>query len=243
MKPSRRRLLRPQTARPFPTAKTRVEAFVAYASGECHLSENTVAAYRHNLERFSAWLGGRDVAALSIRNLSDYVGWLHGRGLAPASIARHIVSLNMFFRYLQLEGVMGDNLAELLGSQKLWERRAENLERRTDRPLVFLSGTRRLVVAAQSSAFGIALCDRLPGVGNFQPAASRHSPRRELLHLSRQGRQRTGDAVEHPRRRGVSRLFGRRTTEAGRSLFAAGRLGLAFRIADGDCDASGFGNC
>jgi integrase/recombinase XerD len=54
--------------------------------------------------------------------LADYVAWLHGRELAPASIARHIVSLKVFFRYLQLEGVLHDNLAELLGSQKLWER-------------------------------------------------------------------------------------------------------------------------
>ena len=46
----------------------------------------------------------------------------HGRKLAPASIARHIVSLKVFFRYLQLEGLLSDNLAELLGSQKLWER-------------------------------------------------------------------------------------------------------------------------
>ena len=38
------------------------------------------------------------------------------------SIARHIVSLKVFFRYLQLEGALTDNLAELLGSQKLWER-------------------------------------------------------------------------------------------------------------------------
>ena len=28
----------------------------------------------------------------------------------------------MYFRYLQLEGVLQDNLAELLGSQKLWQR-------------------------------------------------------------------------------------------------------------------------
>ena len=28
----------------------------------------------------------------------------------------------MFFRYLQLEGLLSENLAELLGSQKLWER-------------------------------------------------------------------------------------------------------------------------
>jgi integrase/recombinase XerD len=47
---------------------------------------------------------------------------LHQKKLAPASIARHIVSLKLFCRYLQLEGLLRENLAELLGSQKLWER-------------------------------------------------------------------------------------------------------------------------
>ena len=107
---------------PSQTSKTWLEAFVAYAAGECHLAENTVAAYRRDLEHFFAWLDRRNIADLSIRDLADYVTWLHGRKLAPASIARHIVSLKVFFRYLQLEGVLRDNLAELLGSQKLWER-------------------------------------------------------------------------------------------------------------------------
>ena len=81
-----------------------------------------MAAYRRDLTHFFEWLRGRPIPELSIRDLADYVGWLHGRELAPASIARHIVSLKVFFRYLQLEGVMPDNRAELLGSQKLWER-------------------------------------------------------------------------------------------------------------------------
>ena len=122
----RRRLLRPQPPKPKPklvhVVKTWLEAFVAYAAGECHLAENTVAAYRRDLEHFFGWLERRNIPDLSIRDLADYVGWLHGRELAPASIARHIVSLKVFFRYLQLEDVMDDNLAELLGSQKLWER-------------------------------------------------------------------------------------------------------------------------
>jgi integrase/recombinase XerD len=136
----RRRLLRPHPPRPLAATKTWLESFVAYAAGECHLAENTVAAYRRDLHHFFEWLAGKRgqspfagtarctkgdcplFPALSIRDLADYVGWLHGRELAPASIARHIVSLKVFFRYLQLEGVMADNLAELLGSQKLWER-------------------------------------------------------------------------------------------------------------------------
>jgi integrase/recombinase XerD len=99
-----------------------LDAFVSYAAGECHLAENTVAAYRRDLKRFFQWLDGRSVPQLTIQDLADYTTWLHEKKLAPASLARHLVSLKVFFRYLQLEGALKDNLAELLGSQKLWQR-------------------------------------------------------------------------------------------------------------------------
>ncbi len=118
--------IRLKPSRPKPQQRNRdrtwLDAFVAYAAGECHLAENTVAAYRRDLTRFVEWLADRSVQELSIRELADYMGWLHEQKLAPASIARHIVSLKVFFRYLQLEGVLEDNLVELLGSQKLWQR-------------------------------------------------------------------------------------------------------------------------
>jgi integrase/recombinase XerD len=104
------------------TAARYAAAFLDYARTECRLAENTVAAYRRDLLRFTTWLDCRDVTRLSIQELADYVGWLHAQSLAPASVARHLVSLKVFFRYLQLEGVLRDNLAELLGSQKLWQR-------------------------------------------------------------------------------------------------------------------------
>jgi integrase/recombinase XerD len=142
MAPTRRRrlLFQPTAAKPVQSSDSWLDAFVAYAGGECHLSANTVAAYRRDLVHFFEWLQGRSIPKLSIRDLADYVSWLHGRDLAPASIARHIVSLKVFFRYMQLEGAMVDNLAELLGSQKLWERvprvlTAEQIERLFSAPV------------------------------------------------------------------------------------------------------------
>jgi integrase/recombinase XerD len=98
------------------------DAFVNYLRTECHLAENTVAAYGRDLRRFDGWLGERDFRTLTIRDLADYAGFLHEQKLAPASTARHLVSLKLFYRYLQLEGVVKENLVELLGSQKLWQR-------------------------------------------------------------------------------------------------------------------------
>lgn len=97
-------------------------AFVAYLQGECHLADNTVAAYRRDLRRFNVWLAGRPFASLGVTDLAGYASWLADQKLAPASLGRHLVSLKLFLRYLQLEGALADNPAELLGSQKLWER-------------------------------------------------------------------------------------------------------------------------
>lgn len=98
------------------------ESYIEYLRSECHLSENTVAAYGRDIRRFSEWLEGRSIPKLTISELSDYVAWLGEFKLAPASVARAIVSVKMFFKYLQLEGVLLENKAELLGSQKLWQR-------------------------------------------------------------------------------------------------------------------------
>ena len=104
-----------------------VTACLAYLQTECHLAANTIAAYRRDLARFREWLGGRGPSKLGVRELSDYMAWLQTKKLAPASISRHIVAVKIFYRYLQLEGVVKDNPAELLGTQKMWERVPEVL--------------------------------------------------------------------------------------------------------------------
>ncbi len=97
-------------------------AFENYLRGECRLSPNTVAAYGRDMQHFRQWLDGRPIPKLTIRELSDYVGWLHEQGLASTSVARRLASLKVFFRYLQLEGILPESQADLLSSQKLWQR-------------------------------------------------------------------------------------------------------------------------
>lgn len=99
-----------------------LSACLDYLRTECHLAANSIAAYRRDLTRFGQWLSGRPATKLTVRDLSDYMAWLQGRKLAATSIARHMVAVKLFFRYLQLEGVVRDNPAELLGTQKTWER-------------------------------------------------------------------------------------------------------------------------
>jgi integrase/recombinase XerD len=121
MAPNRKQITPRRMAAAENAARWR-EAFVRYLRTECHLAENSVLAYERDLRRFFDWLRGRRIEGLSISELAEYPASLNAQDFAPASISRHVVSLKMFFRYLQLEGVLTENQAELLGTQKLWQR-------------------------------------------------------------------------------------------------------------------------
>src|SRR6266481_8370436 len=127
MHPRLMRILKPKLIAPTaPASGGQAQRWTAacldYLRTECHLAPNSIAAYRRDLSRFSEWVGGRFAAKLGVRDLSDYMAWLQTKKLAPASIARHMVAVKLFFRYLQLEGVVRDNPAELLGTLKTWQR-------------------------------------------------------------------------------------------------------------------------
>ncbi len=98
------------------------ERFLKYLRSECHLANNTVAAYRRDLEHFKSWLEGRLPTKLKIDDLTNYLVWLKEQDLAATSIARHIVSLRMFYKFLQLEAGITENPAELLTTPKIWRR-------------------------------------------------------------------------------------------------------------------------
>jgi integrase/recombinase XerD len=92
-----------------------------YLRTECHLAPNSIAAYTRDLRRLQTWLGERAVPNLTVRDLSNYIAWLQQQKLAPASVGRHMAALKVFFRFLQVEGVLKENPAELLATQKQWQ--------------------------------------------------------------------------------------------------------------------------
>ncbi len=101
--------------------------FVDYLRSECHLAKNTIAAYGRDMAKFFTWLGSRRLQQLRVSDLAGYPAWLTEQTLAPKSVTRHVASLKVFFRFLQLEGALTDNQAELLGTPKLWQRVPEVL--------------------------------------------------------------------------------------------------------------------
>jgi len=101
--------------------------FIDYLRSECHLAGNTVEAYGRDMRRFFEWLGNRRIQELRVSDLAGYPASLAEQSLAPKTVTRHVASLKVFFRFMQLEGALTDNQAELLGTQKLWQRVPEVL--------------------------------------------------------------------------------------------------------------------
>ena len=96
--------------------------FTDYLRSECHLADNTVQAYGRDLRRYLDWLGKKPVVRIGLDDLTDFVAVLQNDKLAPSSISRAIVSLRMFYKYLQLEGAVQDNPSELLQTQRMWQK-------------------------------------------------------------------------------------------------------------------------
>lgn len=121
---------RPPEGRSFAVSTFRDPAtwqtgFLSYLDAECGMAENTISAYRRDLDRFFAW--NRDhcragVHDIGVPTITAFLEYLQGLNLAASSIGRNLVAVRMFFRYLMLEGVVAESTVDLVSSPKLWER-------------------------------------------------------------------------------------------------------------------------
>ncbi|MCS6976074.1 MAG: site-specific tyrosine recombinase XerD [Gemmatales bacterium] len=102
-----------------------IAAFRNYLRSERGLSVNTVLAYGRDLEHYAAWaeqVGLGDYLQPSLVDLSGFVTHVREAGLAPPSVARCLIAVKMFYRFLKLEGRVRQSAVDLLSSPRLWER-------------------------------------------------------------------------------------------------------------------------
>lgn len=107
------------------TLAAEITAFRHYLQAERGMAANTVVAYQRDLDRFALWVAGGGLVAYltpTVRELSRYLAYLREEKLAPTSIARHLVALKMFYRFLRLEERVQQSAVELLSAPSLWER-------------------------------------------------------------------------------------------------------------------------
>lgn len=102
-----------------------VESFLNYLSVERSLSNNTIAAYRRDLNKYISCLEKSRISALSQstrKDISDFMFRLKDNGLNASSIARNLAAIKVFYRFLVRERILKVDPSSLLDSPRLWKR-------------------------------------------------------------------------------------------------------------------------
>ncbi len=101
-----------------------LESFLDYISLERGLSINTRKAYADDIGQFLEFLDRKGVSSLnqvSRKQVLDHLMAMKAKGMSTNSISRHLVSIKVFFRYLQQEGLLDRNVTDTMDSPKLWK--------------------------------------------------------------------------------------------------------------------------
>lgn len=103
-----------------------VREFMTYLRVEAGLAPATLDAYGSDLADLIAFLDTHGVCgtdSVKPSHLADHLRYLHRqRGLQPTSVARHLATIRIFFRYLVANGRLDDNPARLLETPMRWKR-------------------------------------------------------------------------------------------------------------------------
>lgn len=109
-----------------------IAAFLDYLAVECGLSPNTVAAYRRDLAKFAQFAGSSGARGLEKLSGPDMVRFLHGlrsQGLAVSSVARTLVAVKMFLRFLAQQDRKVSTAALAMESPRVWKNLPDVLSR------------------------------------------------------------------------------------------------------------------
>jgi len=101
-----------------------LDQFMDHLVLERGLSENTRLAYGHDLSEFLNFLTRRGCAGIQDVKRKDILDFLmkgKEKGLVASSLARRLVAIKVFFRYLSQEGLLGSNVADAMDSPRLWK--------------------------------------------------------------------------------------------------------------------------
>ena len=99
------------------------KGFKAYLQLEKSLSDHSVEAYLHDIEKLTTWLSVTvhliTPQQVTLKNLEQFIRWISELGMTPGSQARIISGLKSFFKYCLVEQIITIDPSCLLESPKL----------------------------------------------------------------------------------------------------------------------------
>ena len=106
--------------------------FLAWLSVEKGLSANTTRSYRYDLEQYGSFVEKdccTDISRIGRDDIRDYLFSLQARRLSTRTMARHLVSIKQFHRYLFREGHLDNDCTSNLDKFKVWKTLPEAMTR------------------------------------------------------------------------------------------------------------------
>lgn len=99
------------------------EGFLSYLRVERGLSANTLSAYRNDLAKLARFAksAGKDLLSLHANDLAGFMRSLHEQGLHPKSVARALVAVRGFYKYLIQDGHLKLDPSSNLEAPKAWQ--------------------------------------------------------------------------------------------------------------------------
>lgn len=110
--------------RPLPELPDLIEQFLTELWAEAGLAENTLIAYRGDLESFARFLSEKGVSFRALTPTDFQAFLMHLRehdGLAVSSISRRMTAVKIFCRHAYGRGQLDQDVALLMESPKKWQ--------------------------------------------------------------------------------------------------------------------------
>jgi len=107
--------------------------FLSYLDVECGLSQNTLDAYRSDIEMFTRFLQGKEhpdplsASSISTGDIYRFIQFQRGKNFSAQTITRRLVALKMFFRFLLAEGYLKRDPTSAVDKPKGWKRLPDTL--------------------------------------------------------------------------------------------------------------------
>ena len=99
------------------------KGYKAFLQLEKSLSDNSVEAYLHDIEKLTSWIQQTDQLKtpqqIDLKDLENFIKWISELGMTAGSQARIISGLRSFFTYCLQEQIITTSPATLLESPKL----------------------------------------------------------------------------------------------------------------------------
>ena len=97
--------------------------FLGYAALERGLAVNSTHAYQSDLLDFIAFLKEKSISgfmAVTRDHILDYLSQCKDKGMESTTLARRLVAIKVFFRYLFQERIIAQDITDVMDSPKMW---------------------------------------------------------------------------------------------------------------------------